>query len=134
MEPNYEIIINEDIANHEVPHLREAIGWSRREDDYPMLFEKCLFWAGVRNDEGMLIAFGYIAGPGIEHGYLEDVIVHPDYHNKGIGKDLVRRLLQEAEDRGISIVTVTYQEQHKSFYEKCGFTPCPGAVWRKDQN
>jgi ribosomal protein S18 acetylase RimI-like enzyme len=92
-----EIQINNKIQEHEVPNLRESVGWDRRESDYPLLFERCLFWGSLRNEEGILIAFGYIAGPGIEHGYLEDVIVHPDYQEKGIGNRLVKTLLQRAE-------------------------------------
>lgn len=34
-------IINIPISNNEVPDLREAIGWSRRDEDYPTLFERC---------------------------------------------------------------------------------------------
>ncbi len=73
-----------------------------------------------------------MVGPGIEHGYLEDIIVHPSYQGKGIGNALVKRLMQEAEDRGISIVTVTFEENNRDFYEGCGFTSCPGGVWRKN--
>ncbi|RED66149.1 GNAT family N-acetyltransferase [Cohnella lupini] len=129
---SFEIQINNKIMEHEVPNLRESVGWDRRESDYPLLFERCLFWGSLRNEEGELIAFGYIAGPGIEHGYLEDVIVHPDYQEKGIGNSLVKTLLQEAHIYGISIITVTYQDKHKAFYENCGFTACAGGVWRRE--
>ncbi|WP_434290891.1 GNAT family N-acetyltransferase [Clostridium botulinum] len=107
------------------------MGWEVRNSDYPVLFKHCLFWAGLRDMNGNLIAFGCMVGPGIEHGYLEDIIVHPSYQGKGIGTALVKRLLQEAEERGISIVTVTFEESNRNFYEGCGFTSCPGAVWRK---
>ncbi|WP_032122438.1 GNAT family N-acetyltransferase [Clostridium amazonitimonense] len=125
------MLINLEIQNHEVPALRQAVGWEGRDSDYPVLFEHCLFWAGLRDKNGNLIAFGYMVGPGIEHGYLEDVIVHPSYQGKGIGNALVKRLMKEAEDRGISIVTVTLEESNRSFYEECGFASCPGGVWRK---
>ena len=128
---NCNVLINLEIKNHEVPELREAVGWERRDADYPALFGHCLFWAGLRDKNDGLIAFGCMVGPGIEHGYIEDVIVHPSYQAKGIGKLLVKRLLQEAEVRGITIVTVTYEESNRKFYESCGFTSCPGGVWRK---
>ncbi|WP_328803718.1 GNAT family N-acetyltransferase [Paenibacillus puerhi] len=118
---------------HEVPNLRESIGWDRRDGDYPLLFERCLFWASLRNEDEELIAFGYMTGPGIEHGYLEDVIVHPNYQERGIGNRLVKALLQEAEKQGICIITVTFQDKHKEFYESCGFTACSGGVWRMKQ-
>lgn len=127
----HNIMINPVIQDYEVPALREAVGWERRDSDYPALFSHCLFWAGLRNKNGDLVAFGYIAGPGIEHGYMEDIIVHPSYQRKGIGRALVQKLLQESEKRGISIITVTFEEKNLSFYKSCGFTPCSGGVWRK---
>ncbi|WP_017186801.1 GNAT family N-acetyltransferase [Alkalibacillus haloalkaliphilus] len=126
----YEVILNTPISNNEVPELRELVSWNRREEDYPRLFERCNFWAGVRNENQKLIAFGYVCGMGLEHGYMEDVIVHPDYQGQGIGIELVKELLRASEFFGLEIVTVTYEENKASFYEKCGFTPGSGAVWQ----
>lgn len=123
------IRINIPLADHEVPRLRQAAGWDGRESDYPLLLERCLFYAGVRDDQGQLIAFGYICGTGLQHGYLEDVIVHPTVQAYGIGTRLVRTLLQQAAEKGIEIVTVTFAEKHTSFYEKCGFRIGKGGVW-----
>lgn len=126
------IVINLEIKDEEVPFLREAIGWERRDNDYPSLFQRCNFWAGARDSEGVLIAFGYIAGTGLEHGYMEDIIIHPKYQRKGIGQQLVKKLLNEATLRGLKIVTLTYSGEHKVFYEKCGFTPTYAGIWRAD--
>ncbi|CAH0151255.1 GNAT family acetyltransferase [Bacillus sp. Soil745] len=127
----YKVIINIPISNHEVPELRELIGWGRRDRDFPTLFKRCNFWAGVRNENNKLIAFGYVAGMGLEHGYMEDIIVHPDYQKKGIGVELVRELLRESEQYGLEIVTLTHDPKHKNFYETCGFTSCSGGLWKK---
>lgn len=117
-----------------MPDLREAIGWERRDSDFPILFERCNFWAGVKNEHGKLIAFGYVAGIGLQHGYMEDIIVHPDYQGHGIGKKLVVRLLEEAEAYGLEIVTLTFEEKNASFYGACGFQVGIGGVWRKSSN
>ncbi|MGW9127647.1 GNAT family N-acetyltransferase [Paenibacillus chitinolyticus] len=86
--------INLPIQDFEVPDLRESVGWDRRDSDYPTLFGRCNFWAGVWSEANKLIAFGYMAGTAHQHGYMEDIIVHPDYHGRGIGKALVSRLLE----------------------------------------
>ncbi|WP_219837219.1 GNAT family N-acetyltransferase [Paenibacillus sp. R14(2021)] len=125
------IQLNPALESYEVPDLREAVGWERRDQDYNTLLEKCNFWAGSRNEQGLLIAFGYIAGTGLQHGYLEDIIVHPAYRRQGIGERLVTQLVNEAERRGIEIITLTFDAKHLSFYERCGFTPCAGGLWRK---
>lgn len=112
---NVEVKINLPIGDSEVPDLRESVGWDRRDSDYPALFGRCNFWAGVRNGANKLIAFGYVTGTGLQHGYMEDIIVHPGCHGQGIGKALVSRLLEEADRTGLGIVTVTYAEAHTSF-------------------
>ncbi|TSB47767.1 GNAT family N-acetyltransferase [Alkalicoccobacillus porphyridii] len=125
-----EIVLNLSLSPHEVPDLRERVGWGRRDEDYPALFERCNFWAGVKDHHNHLIAFGYVCGMGLEHGYMEDIIVHPEYQGRGIGAQLVKGLLEEAERFGIEIMTVSYAEDKASFYEKCGFTTGAGGVWR----
>ncbi|GGE62862.1 GNAT family N-acetyltransferase [Priestia taiwanensis] len=128
----YRVIINMPIAKHEVPDLREMVGWERRDKDYPMLFEKCVYWGGIRNELDKLVAFAYVAGTGLQHGYLEDVNVHPAYQQKGIGKVLVQALLEEGKNRGIEIITCTFSEDNKEFYKKCGFSLCHGGLWQKN--
>lgn len=68
---------------------------------------------------------------GLEHGYMEDTIVHPEYQRQGTVTKLVKKLLRESERFGLKIVTVTYEKHHSKFYEKCGFTPSSGGVWQK---
>ncbi|WP_340025920.1 GNAT family N-acetyltransferase [Paenibacillus sp. FSL K6-1096] len=127
------VIINLPIEPQEIPVLRELAGWESRQADYPAVFERCNFWAGVREESSMeLIAFGYVAGMGLQHGYMEDIVVHPEYQRKGLGQALVKGLLQEAERFGLEIVTLTYDAKHTSFYNGCGFTPCAGGVWRRE--
>ncbi|MBY0087723.1 MULTISPECIES: GNAT family N-acetyltransferase [Brevibacillus] len=125
------VLINLPIHNNEVPDLRELVGWERRDGDFPTLLERCNYWAGLRDENGTLIAFGYVCGTGLLHGYMEDLIVHPDHQKQGVGVALVKKLLEEAERTGLGIVTVTYASEHTEFYKKGGFTACPGGLWRK---
>ncbi|MED3910794.1 GNAT family N-acetyltransferase [Peribacillus simplex] len=112
---NYKVIINTPISNHEIPELRKLVGWGRRDKDAPALFERCNFWAGARNENNKPISFGYVAGRGLEHGYMEDIIVHPDYQKMGIGVELVRELLRESERYGLENVSLKYDPKHKNF-------------------
>jgi ribosomal protein S18 acetylase RimI-like enzyme len=58
----------------------------------------------------------------LEHGYLEDIMVHPYFQNRGIGVELVQELLSESERYGLEIVTLTYDQKLKNFYECGGFS------------
>jgi ribosomal protein S18 acetylase RimI-like enzyme len=125
---NYKVIINIPISNHEVPELREFVGWGRRDQDFPAIFERCNFWAGVRNENNKLIAFGYVCGMGLEHGYMEDIMVHPEYQKMGIGVELVKELLNESQRFGLGIISVTFEPDNANFYQTCGFTYSAGGV------
>jgi GNAT superfamily N-acetyltransferase len=120
---NHEIIINLPVKPNEVPTLRELVGWDGRHTDYPSLFERCNFWAGLRDETNELIAFGYIAGMGLQHSYMEDIIVHPLFQKKGIGQALVKKLLEEAERVGFEIVTLTYDSKLQHFILRVGLSP-----------
>lgn len=60
----------------------------------------------------VVYGFGYICGKGLEHVYI---LVHPDYQRKGIGHELVKKLLTEADQRGIEIVLYHLQKNMSSF-------------------
>ncbi|MED3964127.1 GNAT family N-acetyltransferase [Niallia taxi] len=123
-----QIMVNLPIQDNEVPDLREAVGWGRRDKDYPALFERCNFWAGARDETGKLIAFGYVCGMGLEHGYVEDIIVHPSKQKQGIGVKLVKALIEEAKSFGLGILTVSFDEHNANFYKTTGFTVSSGGV------
>lgn len=123
------VTVNLALAPYEVPDLRAAVGWERHDWAYPQVLDRVLFWAGARNDAGSLVAFAYVAGTGLPHGYLEDVLVHPGWQRRGLGTALVRVLLREAAARDVSVVTVTYRPEHRAFYEVCGFRWCNGGLW-----
>ena len=125
----YAVIINLPLVNGEVPDLRESVGWERHDQYYPELLDRTIFWAGVRNELGRLVGFGNITGPGMPHGYMEDIIVHSEYQSKGIGKELVQRLLEEAKLRKIGMVTVSFDTRNGGFYERCGFSISGGGLW-----
>jgi GNAT superfamily N-acetyltransferase len=126
------MMVNIPLQNHEVPDLRELIGWGRRDQDYLALFERCNFWVGAKDDAGRLIAFGYVCGMALEHGYMEDIMIHPNYQKQGFGEVLVKSLLDEAKKRGLLIVTVSLDEKPAAFYARCGFTISVSGVWQAD--
>lgn len=118
----YTLALNGAIADSEVPSLRESIGWGGRQQDYPQLFELCNFYAGIREDvTGQLVAFGYVCGMGLEHGYIEDIIVHPEHQRKGLGKKLIQALIKESRRQKIGILTLSTDEDTAAFYQACGF-------------
>ncbi len=70
-------------------------------------------------DGDLLIAAGRALADGVDSSYICDVAVHPDYQGKGLGTELVRRLLVKLKGyRKIILFSVPGKER---FYKKLGF-------------
>ncbi len=54
-------------------------------------------------------------------GHIEEVAVHPDYKNRGIGAALVRHVTGEAKKLSCYKVILSCFENLVPFYERCGF-------------
>lgn len=52
---------------------------------------------------------------------IEDVAVHEDLRNKGVGKLIVEKLLNYAQSRKCFKVTLVTSDKNITFYEKIGF-------------
>ena len=53
--------------------------------------------------------------------HIEDIIVHPNYRNKGIGKILIEHLLTEAKKKCCYKAILDCEQEVTGFYEKLGF-------------
>lgn len=54
-------------------------------------------------------------------GHIEDVAVHPDHKEKGIGSALVKHAVEQARAQGCYKVILSCYEGLLPFYEKLGF-------------
>lgn len=58
-------------------------------------------------------------------GWIEDVVVHADARGKGVGKLLIRKLLEVAREKKLTeilLFTETYRKPAIQLYHKLGFT------------
>ena len=74
------------------------------------------------------IAMGRAISDGM-YVLIVDVVVIPEYQNKGIGKMVINRLLEEIEkdtkDGDATSITLIAVSGKEGFYEKCGFIKLP---------
>lgn len=78
---------------------------------------------GIINSE--IISFGSIfyeikIRGGIS-GHIEDIVVSQSYRGKGLGKELINKLIQNAKKEGCYKVTLSCEKSNIGFYEKIGF-------------
>ena len=58
---------------------------------------------------------------GVTDAYIQDLMVHPDYQVRGIGTDLMKKMIDYLKKKHIYMISVVFEEKLKPFYEKFGF-------------
>ena len=73
----------------------------------------------LARDAGKIVAAGRAVADGVDCSYLCDIVVHPAYQGKGLGRELMQRLVSASKGhRKIILYAVPGREP---FYEKFGF-------------
>jgi len=74
-------------------------------------------------DADHLVGFARIVSDHYFHAYVEDVMVHPSYQRRGIGRLLMTRLIEALSH--IEIITLFCKSDLVPFYEEQGFRVFP---------
>lgn len=113
-------IDNKLTSSKAIADLREAVGWNRMENVYNNQLITSYFHIAVYDEEKLI---GYIdsVSNGVTDAYIQDLMVHPDYQAKGIGTELMNRMIAELKERHIYMISVVYEEKLKTFYNRFGF-------------
>ncbi len=82
------------------------------------------------HDDGNLVGYARAISDGAFNAYVSTVAVLPEYQRRGIGRELLRRLL-EGRDH-IQFVLHAAPAVHP-FYLRCGFSPAPDML-RRDRS
>jgi len=70
---------------------------------------------------------------GAKVGILEDMIIHPEFQRKGLGKKLILHALEYAQKEGLKRITLLTDNDNTdaaAFYRKTGFTKSDMAAFR----
>ena len=105
--------------------LHKTTGWNAKN-----LFSQEQLYEGICNswyqisvyNEQQLIGFGRIISDGVYQTFICDVMIHPDYQGKGVGKNLIQALVKYCEQKGIRWVQLFCAQGKQPFYKKLGFT------------
>jgi aralkylamine N-acetyltransferase len=118
---------DEDIAN-----LYRAGGWWKEEYDQkelPRLIRgSFLFAVAVDKKTGHAVGMGRVISDGVSDGYIQDLVVLPDYRKTGIGASIVSTLVKKSVERGISWIGLIAEPDTEKFYLPFGFHPMEGHV------
>ncbi|MGG7142961.1 GNAT family N-acetyltransferase [Clostridium nigeriense] len=114
-------IINEKVDVCSLSDLRQSVGWNRMENELknPKLQD---FITIACYENLKLIGYVSVVSNGVLDAYIQDLMVRPDYQNKGIGTELMNKTISYIKKKEIYMISVIYGgEELRSFYEKFGF-------------
>jgi len=103
--------------------LRSNVGWNNADiKTTKTSINNSLFWISIF-DETTLIATGRIVGDGAMYFYIQDVIVHPDYQSKDLGRAIMCEIeaYLSAHCRQGSTIGLLSAQGKEAFYEKFGY-------------
>ena len=114
---------DKNITPERLDGLFEAIGWKRRgKDKWLEVLSKSQFVFSVWDSE-RLVGFGRIMEDGVMCMFY-DIGVHPEYQKKGIGKQIMNKLIDQVKDKkyaSIGLFAWAKNPENIPFYEKFGF-------------
>ncbi|MBN1390727.1 MAG: GNAT family N-acetyltransferase [Candidatus Thermoplasmatota archaeon] len=67
------------------------------------------------------IGMGRIISDGVSDGYLQDLVVIPEFRGRGIGRAIVLELLRSARRSGLVWIGLIAEEGSYEFYRELGF-------------
>jgi GNAT superfamily N-acetyltransferase len=115
-----------------IVELYRAGGWWKEDMDPSRLPElisgSYLFAVAVDISTGRSIGMGRVISDGIADAYIQDVVVLPQWREKGVGKMLISALIEACKSRGIAWIGVIAQPGSEKLYSSLGFMPMEGHV------
>lgn len=111
---------NEKVSVKALADLREAVGWNRMESEYKNPLMTSYYHIAAYEDNKLI---GYIdsVSNGVTDAYIQDLMVCPDHQGKGIGTELMNKMIGQLKKKHIYMISVVYEEGLKPFYERFGF-------------
>jgi aralkylamine N-acetyltransferase len=121
-----------NIDLYELEELCDAVGWSRRpirkvKKAIEHSFVVVTMWE-LRGTYKRLIGFSRATSDHAFNATVWDVVVHPDFQSKGLGKSLMQSIIRELRREDISNITLFADPQVVKFYQGLGFRPDPEGI------
>ena len=124
-----------DISIDQILEIYKANKWSSAEKP-EMLFNALMNSHALVTawDDTKLVGLGNAISDGYLVVYYPHLIVHPDYHGKGIGKLIMNKFQEKYGDFHQQILVA--DGGAINFYEKCGFEPAgeTRSMWKYHGN
>jgi ribosomal protein S18 acetylase RimI-like enzyme len=129
-----------DVDLYELEELCDSVGWSRRplrkvKKAINNSFLVASMWE-QRGASRRLIGFARATSDHAFNATIWDVVIHPEFQSKGLGKALMKFMIKKLRGEDISNITLFADPQVVDFYRNLGFMADPegikGMFWYPD--
>ncbi len=114
----------------EIADLYRAGGWWKEEYDpgelRHLIQGSYLFAVAVDTKTGRAIGMGRVISDGVSDGYIQDLVVLPEYRKTGIGTQIVSTLVKKCVEQGVFWIGLIAEPDTEKFYLPLGFQPMEG--------
>lgn len=108
--------------------LCASVGWAKRDPD---LINRALAnslavvsaW-----DDDLLVGFARATGDKVFNATIWDVAVRPSYQRLGLGKRIMREIINQLDAYPISLITLYADPGRDGFYKRLGFNSDPSGI------
>jgi len=110
---------------NEIVNLYKSAGWwkdyydSSKLDD--MIKGSFAFAVAVIKKSNKAIGMGRVISDGISDAYIQDLVVLPEFQETGIGKKIIRTLLEFCLSKKIVWIGLIAEPKQSGFYSNIGF-------------
>jgi len=120
------LIINEgtnDLSKEEILKLYSSVGWTNYTNNPAELVKaisKSTYVVTCRIN-GNIVGLARCISDDSSINYLQDILVHPKYHRKGIGCKLLEKCLERFKHVRTHVILTDNNEKQERFYESLGY-------------
>ena len=108
--------------------LFNTTGWNKEYqismDDLAVVIRHSRFIVAAYEGD-RLVGFGRIVTDGVMHAMVYDLITDPGYQGRGVGSEVLRRLMEKCQQARIREIQLFCAKGKRSFYEKRDFVARP---------
>ncbi len=116
----------------DIVSLYHAGGWWK--DEYEpsairyMIEGSFCFAVAIDKTSGKTIGMGRVLSDGVSDGYIQDLVILPEYRKQGVGKILTRSLIDYCTSKGVTWIALISEPNQDEFYKKLGFKEMKGHI------
>jgi ribosomal protein S18 acetylase RimI-like enzyme len=111
----------------EIINLYKAGGWWKESDNQTnikkLMQGSYAFFVAINPCDGKAVGMGRLLSDGVSDAYIQDLVVLPNYRGYGIGKRLVKKLIDFCLSKKISWIGLISEPGQNRFYTPIGFNP-----------